>query len=124
VLGVGVGFGLQHLANNLVSGLVIGIERPIKPGDFVTFGEFRGTVARIGARCVEIVTRDRVSILIPNSRFLEHEIVNWSHGDPTCRLQVPVGLAYGSDVATVRGALLDAAARRRLPRLRRQRPAL
>lgn len=111
VLGVGVGFGLQHLANNLVSGLVIGIERPIKPGDFVTVGEFRGTVARIGARCVEIVTRDRVSILIPNSRFLEQEIVNWSHGDPTCRLQVPVGLAYGSDVATVRAALLDAAAR-------------
>lgn len=111
VLGVGIGFGLQHLANNLVSGLVIGLERPVKPGDYISIGALRGTVERIGARSVELVTRDRVSILIPNARLLGEEIVNWSHGDPTCRIQVPVGVAYGSDVRAVRAALLEAAAR-------------
>ncbi len=111
VLGVGVGFGLQHLANNLVSGLVIGLERPVKPGDFVSIGGLQGTVERIGARSVEIITADHVSILVPNSHFLEQEVVNWSHRDPTCRIHVPVGVAYGSDVRVVRAALLDAASR-------------
>jgi potassium efflux system protein len=109
VLGVGIGFGLQNLANNFVSGLVIGFERPIKPGDYVRIGEFQGTIDRIGVRSTTIITRDRVSILVPNSKFLEEEVVNWSHGDPTCRVSVPVGVAYGSDVATVRAALLEAA---------------
>jgi potassium-dependent mechanosensitive channel len=111
VLGVGIGFGLQHLANNLVSGLVIGLERPVKPGDFVSVGDLQGTVERIGARSVEIVTRDRVSILVPNSHFLEQQVINWSHRDPTCRLHVPVGVAYGSDLRAVRAALFEAASR-------------
>jgi potassium efflux system protein len=111
VLGVGIGFGLQHLANNLVSGLVIGLERPVKPGDFVRLGDLQGTVERVGARCVEIITPDRVSILVPNSHLLEQPLVNWSHRDPICRLHVPVGVAYGSDVHAVRAALLEAASR-------------
>jgi potassium efflux system protein len=111
VLGVGIGFGLQHLANNLVSGLVIGLERPVKPGDFVSVGDLQGTVERVGSRSVEIVTRDRVSILVPNSHFLEQQVINWSHRDPTCRLHVQVGVAYGSNVRAVRGALLEAASR-------------
>jgi small-conductance mechanosensitive channel len=109
VLGVGLGFGLQHLANNLVGGLVIGLERPVKPGDFVSVGDLQGTVERVGSRSVEIITRDRVSILVPNSHFLEQQVINWSHRDPTCRLHVPVGVAYGSDVRAVRAALLEAA---------------
>lgn len=109
VLGLGIGFGLQNLINNFVSGLVISLERPIQPGDFVNVGELTGTVERIGARCTEIQTLDRVSILVPNSRFLESEVVNWSHGDTTCRLHLPVGVAYGSDTARVRAALLEAA---------------
>src|SRR5262245_46865964 len=111
VLGVGIGFGLQHLANNLVSGLVIGLERPVKPGDFVTIGALQGTVERVGARSVEIVTRDRVSILVPNSHFLEQQVVNWSHRDPRCRLHVPVAVAYGTDIGVVRAALLEASGR-------------
>jgi potassium-dependent mechanosensitive channel len=110
VVGVGLGFGLQHLANNFVSGVVLGLERPIKPGDYVRVGEFQGTVERIGARSTEIVTGDRVSILVPNSRLLETEVINWTHGDPSCRVTVPVGVAYDSDLRTVRAALLDAAA--------------
>jgi len=109
VLGVGIGFGLQNLANNFVSGIVISLERPIKPGDFVRVGEFQGTVQRIGARSTEIVTNDRVSILVPNSKLLEQEVVSWTHGDPTCRITVKVGVAYGSDVGLVRRVLAEAA---------------
>ena len=105
VLGVGIGFGLQNIANNFVSGLVIGFERPIRPGDFIKIGEHVGTVMRVGARSTTVVTLDRVSILVPNSRFLEHEVVNWSLNDPVTRVHVPVGLQYGSNVATVRAAL-------------------
>jgi small-conductance mechanosensitive channel len=109
VLGVGIGFGLQNLANNFVSGIVLGLERPIKPGDYVRVGEFQGTVERIGARSTEIVTREHVSILVPNAKFLESEVVNWSHGDPRCLVGIEVGVAYGSDVRAVRAALLEAA---------------
>jgi small-conductance mechanosensitive channel len=108
-LGVGIGFGLQTIANNFVSGIVIGLERPIKPGDYVRVGDLVGTVARIGARSTEIRTADRVSILVPNSRLLEHEVVNWTHGDPISRVHLPLGVAYGSDLHQVRATLLEAA---------------
>ena len=109
VLGVGIGFGLQNLANNFVSGLVINLERPIKPGDYVRVGEFQGTVQRIGARCTEILSNERVSILVPNSKLLEQEVVSWTHDDPTCRITIEVGVAYGTDVALVRRVLEEAA---------------
>jgi small-conductance mechanosensitive channel len=109
VVGVGLGFGLQNIANNFVSGLLLSFERPIKAGDFVSVGSFSGVVQRIGARSTEIRTRDHVTILVPNARFLESEVVNWSHGSPVSRLHVRVGVAYGSDVGAVRAALLDAA---------------
>lgn len=109
VLGVGIGFGLQHIANNFVSGLLIGAERPIRPGDYVTLGDLAGTVERIGVRSTEILTNDRVKILVPNSRFLEQEVVNWTHGDSLCRLHVPVRVPYGTNIPEVREALLEAA---------------
>jgi potassium-dependent mechanosensitive channel len=109
VLGVGIGFGLQNIANNFVSGLVVSLERPIQPGDFVKVDDWEGTVEHIGPRNTEIRTLDNVSILIPNSRFLESEVVNWSHRDPVSRLHVPVGIAYGSEIVHVRAALFEAA---------------
>lgn len=109
VLGVGIGFGVQNIANNFISGLIVAIERPIQIGDFVRVGEWTGIVKQIGARHTTLSTLDRVSVIVPNSRFLEQEVINWSHGDATSRLQVPVGVAYGSDVERVRGALLEAA---------------
>lgn len=109
VLGVGIGFGLQNLANNFVSGIVVSLERPIQPGDFVKLGEWMGTVERVGPRNTEIRTLDHISILVPNSRFLETEVINWSHRDPICRLHVPVGIAYGSDAALVKATLLKVA---------------
>ncbi len=109
VLGVAIGFGLQNIASNFISGILIGIERPIQPGDFVDVGEHRGTVQKIGARSTSILTLDRVTILVPNSRFLEREVVNWSHGDPVSRLHVPVSVGYESNIGTVRAALLESA---------------
>ncbi len=109
VVGVGIGFGVQNIANNLISGLIITLERPIKIGDFVKVGDLMGTVRRIGARSTEIHTLDQVSILVPNARFLESEVVNWSYGDPVSRLLIPVGVAYGSNLQHVQAALLEAA---------------
>jgi small-conductance mechanosensitive channel len=109
VLGVGIGFGLQNVANNFASGILLNLGREIRPGDFVAVGGLTGTVKRVGARSTWIQTLDEVAILVPNSRFLEGEVVNWSHGDPRSRIHVPVGVAYGSDVARVRRALLEAA---------------
>ncbi len=109
VLGVGIGFGLQNIANNFISGLIITLERPIQVGDFIKLGDLVGIVQRIGARSTEIRTLDQVSIIVPNSRFLESEVINWNHGDPVSRLRIPVGVAYGSDVKKVKAALLEAA---------------
>jgi potassium-dependent mechanosensitive channel len=107
-LGIGVGLGLQGLVKDFVSGLVLVFERPVQVGDFVDFGEVKGTVARIGSRSTEIRTLDSVSIIVPNSRFLESEVINWSHGNPVSRIRLPVGVAYSADPQAVRLALLEA----------------
>jgi potassium-dependent mechanosensitive channel len=109
VIGIGIGFGLQNVANNFISGIIITFEQPIKIGDFIQAGDLVGTVERIGFRSSEIKTLDLISIIVPNSRFLEHEVINWSHGDPVCRLRVPIGLAYGSNLQRVQQALQEAA---------------
>lgn len=107
-LSVGIGFGLQDIAKNFGSGLVLVFERPIQIGDFVQVGEFMGTVERLGARSTEIKTLDQVSIIVPNSRFLENEVINWSHRNPVSRLRIPVGVAYSSDPAVVESVLIKA----------------
>ncbi|MBW4489766.1 MAG: mechanosensitive ion channel [Trichocoleus desertorum ATA4-8-CV12] len=109
VLGVGIGFGVQNITNNFISGLIITLERPIQVGDLIKVNELLGTVKRIGARSTEISTFDQVTIIVPNSRFLESEVINWSHGDPVSRLKLAVGVAYGSDIDQVQTALLEAA---------------
>lgn len=108
-LGVGIGFGLQDIAKNFGSGLVLILERPIQVGDFVEIGSFKGTVERIGGRSTEIRTLDHVSIIVPNSRFLSEEVINWNHHNPVSRLHLPVGVAYHSDPQMVRTVLLEAA---------------
>jgi potassium efflux system protein len=108
-LGIGIGFGLQDIAKNFGSGLVLVFERPIQVGDFVEVGDFQGTVEHIGARSTLIRTLDQVSIIVPNSRFLENEVINWSLGNPISRIRLPVGVAYGSDIERVRQVFLQAA---------------
>ncbi|MEB3213491.1 MAG: mechanosensitive ion channel domain-containing protein, partial [Leptolyngbyaceae bacterium] len=108
VLGVGIGFGLQNIANNFISGLVILFERPIRVGDFINVGDLAGTVERIGARSTEIRTLDYVTIIVPNSEFIQTKVINWSHGHPVSRLHVPFGVAYSSGIRHVRSAVLEA----------------
>jgi len=108
-LSVGIGFGLQDIAKNVGSGLVLVFERPIQVGDFVEVGKSLGTIERIGVRSTVIRTPDQISIIMPNSRFLEDEVINWSHDNPVSRLHLPVGVAYSSHVETVRTTLLEAA---------------
>ncbi len=108
VLGVGVGLGLQGISKNFLSGLIIIFERPIQVGDFVEIGDLQGSVASLGLRSTKVTTLDGVTIIVPNSEFLESRVVNWSHGSPVSRLQVPVGVAYGSNTEAVRDALIAA----------------
>ena len=108
VLGVGIGFGLQTIANNFMSGLIILLERPIRAGDFVKVGDLTGTVERIGARSTEIRTLDLVTIIVPNSELIQTKVVNWSHGHPVSRLHIPFGVAYGTDIRAMRSVVLEA----------------
>src|SRR5205809_957803 len=108
-VGVGVGFGLQNIASNFISGLVILAERPITIGDRVEVAGILGTVRQIRARSTVIVTNDNIAIIVPNSKFIDSPVTNWQYGDPTVRFRLPVGVAYGSDVNKVREALIAAA---------------
>ncbi|MDY7024255.1 MAG: mechanosensitive ion channel [Cyanobacteriota bacterium] len=108
-LSVGIGFGFQDIAKNFGSGIVLLFERPIKVGDFVEIGEYQGIVERVGARSTVIKTLDMVSIVVPNSRFLEREVINWDYDHPVSGLRLPVGVAYGSEIDKVRQSLLDIA---------------
>ncbi|MGD1897268.1 MAG: cyclic nucleotide-binding domain-containing protein [Phormidesmis sp.] len=110
-IGIGIGIGLQTLASHFVSGLILLFEQPIKVGDFVEVDGLMGTVERISARSTIVRTLDRVSVIVPNSRFIDNNVVNWSYQDPRSRLHVPIGVAYGSDRMLVTEALLAAARR-------------
>lgn len=109
-LGLGVGFGLQTIASNFISGLIILVEQPIRVGDRIQLGELHGRVVRIRGRATEIRTNDAISVIVPNSEFISQQVINWSHGSDAIRMRVGVGVAYGSDVERVRTALLEAAA--------------
>jgi potassium efflux system protein len=113
-LSVGIGFGLQNIVNNFVSGLILLIERPIKVGDWVVVGQHQGYVTRISVRATEVETFERASVIIPNSELLSGAVVNWTHRDKYGRVEVKVGVAYGSDTDKVREILLTCARQHRL----------
>ncbi len=106
---VGLGFGLQEIFANFVSGLIILFERPIRVGDTVTVGTTSGTVTQIRMRATTITDWDRKELIIPNKEFITGQIVNWSLTDAVLRLTIPVGIAYGSDTARARQLLLQVA---------------
>ena len=107
-VGVGVGFGLQNIASNFISGLVILAERPITIGDRVEVAGITGQVQQIRARSTVIRTNDNISMIVPNTKFIDSPVTNWTYGDPRVRFRIPVGVAYGSDIAKVGEALLAA----------------
>jgi small-conductance mechanosensitive channel len=108
-LGIGVGFGLQNIVNNFISGLIILLERPIKIGDRIEVGSIEGDVVKIGGRSTTVLTNDNISVIVPNSKFILENVVNWSHNERTVRFRIPVSVAYGSDIKLVEKSLLEVA---------------
>ena len=108
-VGVGIGFGLQNITSNFISGLVILAERPITIGDRVEVAGVTGQVQKIRARSTVIVTNDNITTIVPNQKFIDSPVTNWTYGDPKVRFRIPVGVAYGSDVEKVRQKLIEAA---------------
>ena len=108
-LGIGFGIGLQNLASNFISGLTLLFEQPIKVGDYIEVDKLAGTVEKIAIRSTTISTVNGVFVIVPNSRFLDNNVVNWSYSDPKCRIAIGVRVSEESDSLTVMEALLTAA---------------
>lgn len=119
---IGLGFGAQTLFNNFISGLILILERPIRVGDVIEIDGHRGRVVDVGARCTRILRADGVDLLVPNSKLLENNVVNWTLGDTRMRTEVKVGVAYGSDVAKV-AEVLEASVRA-CPRVHQETPPI
>ncbi len=109
-LGIGLGFGLQNIFNNFVSGLILLFERPIQVGDDIEINGIWAKVMQINVRATVVKTYDNAALIIPNSEFISNQVTNWSHKDSRLRRNINVGVAYGSDTELVRGTLLEAAA--------------
>ncbi|MEM6552539.1 MAG: mechanosensitive ion channel domain-containing protein [Planctomycetota bacterium] len=107
-LGVGLGFGLQEIVANFVSGLIILFERPVRVGDVVTVGDVSGTVSKLQIRATTITDFDNKETLVPNKAFITDRVINWTLSNSTTRLLMTVGIAYGSDVAKAHTAITDA----------------
>jgi small-conductance mechanosensitive channel len=108
-VGVGIGFGLQKVVSNFISGMIILLDESIKPGDTITLGETFGWIRELRARFVSVVTRDGREYLIPNEDFITTQVINWSFSDKFVRLDVPFGVAYDSDPHEVIGIAIEAA---------------
>lgn len=110
-IGVGLGFGLQAIFSNFISGVILLFDRSLKVGDFVELeGDIRGTVRAINIRATRITTNDNIDVLVPNSEFVTKRVVNWTHGSVNRRIRVPFAVAYGVDKELVKKAALEAAA--------------
>lgn len=118
--GLAIGFGLQKTFGNLIAGLILLMDRSIKPGDVIAIDNAAGTavgqVKKIGIRAVSVTTRDKIEYLIPNENLMTSQVENWSYSSREVRVKVPVGVAYGSDIDQVESLLLQAA--RAVPRVR------
>lgn len=109
ILGVGIGFGLQNLTSNFISGIILLFERPVKVGDRITVDDIWGDVVKINLRTTIVNTPDNFTIVLPNSKLLESNLINWSYGDLKIRLRLPVGVAYGTDADHVTDLLKEVA---------------
>ena len=108
-LSVGIGFGLQNITSNFISGLIVLFERPISVGDRVVVNGIEGDIEEINIRATKVKTLENISIIVPNSDFVSKDVINYSHGDPTFKLIIDVGVAYGSDLDLVLQALDEVA---------------
>lgn len=109
-VGLGVGFGLQSIVANFIAGIIIMFERPIKLGDRIDVNGIEGNVVRIGARGTTIIDNDGIAVIVPNSKFITENVVNWQAREEYVRFHLPVSVAYGSDARLVERLLLEVAA--------------
>ncbi|MFO7575074.1 MAG: mechanosensitive ion channel [Bacteroidales bacterium] len=108
-LGIGIGFGLQNITNNFISGIIILFERPIKIGDRVEVGDIAGDIVKISARATTLITNDNIAVVVPNSDFINSTVINWSLNDRNVRFNFPVGVAYKEDPAKIKKLLIEVA---------------
>ncbi|MDG2051835.1 MAG: mechanosensitive ion channel [Myxococcota bacterium] len=108
--GVGVGFGLQTIVNNFISGVILLTERPIQVGDTVAMGEVAGAIQRIGIRSSTVRTWQGAEVIVPNANFISEEVTNWTKSDRRRRFEIPIGVAYGNDPEVIMSMLAEAAA--------------
>ncbi len=108
-LGVGLGFGLQKVVSNFMSGIILLLDRSVKPGDVIELGETYGWINKLAARYTSVVTRDGTEFLIPNEDMITQQVINWSHSDRNVRRKIPVQVAYSSDVELAMQLMLQAA---------------
>jgi len=109
LLSVGIGFGLQNITSNFISGIILLLERPIQIGDRITVGDIQGDVEEINIRSTTIRSLDNISIIVPNNEFVQGRVINWSHGDLKIRMNIDVGVSYNSDLEEVLRALKQVA---------------
>jgi small-conductance mechanosensitive channel len=109
LLSVGIGFGLQNITSNFISGIILLFERPIKVGDRVTVGDVEGDVQSINMRSTTVTSLRNITIIVPNSDFISNTVTNWSYGDLKIRVDIDVGVSYGSDLDKVLKALREVA---------------
>ena len=108
-VGLAVGFGLQKTVGNLIAGLILLMDRSVKPGDVIVVGDTFGAVSKIGVRAVSVVTRDGKEHLIPNEQLMTEPVENWSYSSRNVRVHIPVGVGYGSDLAVAQKLMVEAA---------------
>lgn len=106
-LGIGIGFGLQNIANNFISGVIILLENPIKVGDRIEVGEVQGNVTEIRARSTIVNTNDNIDIIVPNSAFIDGQVINWSLNDRQVRIKLPFGVSYSEKPARIQQLILE-----------------
>jgi len=109
-LGIGLGFGLQNIVGNFVSGIILLAERPVSIGDRIEVAGVAGQVKQINLRSTTVVTNDNITIIVPNSDLVSSTVTNWSHGDPKVRIRLPIGVAYGTNPEKLREVILAVAA--------------
>jgi small-conductance mechanosensitive channel len=108
-LGIGIGFGLQNITNNFISGVIILFERPVKVGDRIEVDDLAGNIVKISARATTIITNDNIAVIVPNSDLTSKRVINWSHNNRDVRLNFPVGVSYKEDPEKIRKLLIEVA---------------
>jgi small-conductance mechanosensitive channel len=108
-LGIGIGFGLQNITNNFISGIIILFERPVKVGDRIEVDDLAGNIVNISARATTIITNDNIAVIVPNSDLVSTRVINWSHNNRSVRLNFPVGVSYNEEPDKIRKLLIEVA---------------